>query len=826
MELENLFKSTLKNSRVLGDTTFVIEPIIEFEEKSSSQYHNNVDFSIDKYSIAPNGGAIAIAHEKNRDSNGYYDTICIYDSYSNLIQVIPIDIQANLRHIYFTPEECIILVFSNSTIVSYQLRGMKISENILYDNSNLTLNFASFWARGLFIIGTNNKIYIIDDLATLKPHLFCYYAGSTLLDGIAIPGDLINNISPMLWCYNADGEIILIQENSYDKDNFPYPITGLSFSPDYSMVLVKCDTRYFFCEPNFTKIILNVNFDDIESDKIFWCGNDSILIVKDTLLSMFGATNDAIKWELNSNIAIISETDGARVFTKKGIYLLRALIPSVLEFSLWNLKAPQVKLFLTLLDDNLLAMKSPLNDYTTDEILLSIQSMFDAAIFFRNYEQRYSLMKAISRIQVYSKNPEKDGSEESDKLLQIKDFSQFADRLSTLRAVEQLVRHPYNIPMTVPQFNDITSTVLLKRLCNRSLHFEAYRIAQYLGVDTIFISTHWAHCLIMTKLPTNIIINKIKKMKEPIDYIDLATTAFEIKKNDLALVLLSENPAKARGVPLLINQKLWEQAIEAAINSYDTSLIIFALEKIKESCKIEIFDQFLEKNQILRDIWLKMPLNEQDKEKYLKLNKRDLLINIKSKLNIESDFEEVKKLFNFVEDSFNSKVIELFTLLEPIKKYLLNIKSIPNINNLTPVEIFEEIILLDDRKKILEVGEILGYTLDEILWRRLNFGIKNNNIKVLKSFYNDTKKKGVPERFLKFVQKKNNQNAIKILNGEEIIEEIIIKEKEILIENNNNNLIEEDKKEKRRRERRERKAEKERRKIENPKKHKSKNKDL
>ena len=71
---------------------------------------------------------------------------------------------------------------------------------------------------------------------------------------------------------------------------------------------------------------------------------------------------------------------------------------------------------------------------------------------------------------------------------------------------------------------------MLKRICNRSWHFEAFRIADFIGIDTVFIASHWANCLIRTELSPGEIKEKLLEMSSQIDLIDLALTAFNKKK--------------------------------------------------------------------------------------------------------------------------------------------------------------------------------------------------------------------------------------------------------------------------------------------------------
>ena len=69
MELEEDFHETIKHSKMLGNTTFVVEDLEIDDPESREDFEAKVNFQRDRlWSIAPNAGAIVIAHQEDYDS--------------------------------------------------------------------------------------------------------------------------------------------------------------------------------------------------------------------------------------------------------------------------------------------------------------------------------------------------------------------------------------------------------------------------------------------------------------------------------------------------------------------------------------------------------------------------------------------------------------------------------------------------------------------------------------------------------------------------------------------------------------------------------------
>jgi hypothetical protein len=131
------FRECLKNSRILGGdrgepTTFVMEDVLPDENTDRRYFESKVNLAQDKiWSIAPNGGALVIAHESNKvtvGDNTFHRCVSVYDGPGNLIKEIALNIQSPINKIHITPEECVLKVLSGHSALLQAVRGQPIRQ--------------------------------------------------------------------------------------------------------------------------------------------------------------------------------------------------------------------------------------------------------------------------------------------------------------------------------------------------------------------------------------------------------------------------------------------------------------------------------------------------------------------------------------------------------------------------------------------------------------------------------------------------------------------------------------------------------------------------
>ncbi|EAX96762.1 hypothetical protein TVAG_288630 [Trichomonas vaginalis G3] len=772
MEYQRIFKQSLKESRTLNDTTFLMEELTTTDEVHGKEWSENADLYYDKYGIAPDGGCVVVYHD--RFAGDDVKKLHIYDSYLNLIKIIELKQDGNPQKIFVTQEECIVVVFGNGTVATYNMRGVCLSQNVEYECGSIDVSFAAFWSHGVYVVSSNRSVYVYDDFVSLKPKLFCKWAGNTLMGGVAVPANPVTGVMGHLWAYDSDGQLALIQENDYEFQDFYSadigPIKGITFSPDYDIACVYTESHYLFCEPDMSKVILHNEYDEVEPKSVVWCGSDTVLLMCNKFIVMTGACSEAIRWDYTSSVGAVSEIDGARVFTTNNVFLLRSIPPVPHDFALWNTKCPAVHLFIEILDEEQLAIHDAIDEFNMDQLTEAINGLYDAAIFFTKFEQRSPLLTAISRAINMTKEPKEDGSEDDEKLIRIRDFEGFADRLQTLRCIQTVSRDPYNIPMSYQQFTHVTSPVLLKRICNRSLHIEAFRIAYYLRVSTELIAAHWANCLVNTKLDIEDITKRLAAMTEPIDYIDLATTAFNIGNKPLAVALLAANPAKARGVPLLIDRGQWDEALNAAIDSSDTSLIVFALNKARDEEQDDPLEAILKSSEIARGTFLCVADDEIREEIYEICGDPPFVKLQKATYN--EDAKEAELYRKEVRDAKDQLHLETYNFYKNLFKHKKDLEANGyECKEGEPQTVFATIDKMLEKNAIKDaysISKLMGMDKEDLAFRWLRIGVKLDNLDIIQKIYKEYKPDFVKEQLIPFCEKKlKHADGVKVLMGQD-----------------------------------------------------------
>ena len=743
MDLSKQFTSSLTHVKRLGNTPFVSEDIVQINEEKS-EYVESINFQTDKYAVAKSGGGIVVAHACNQDDDGYYKKLVVYNSFLKKICDIPLKYDKKLTKLFFTQEECVIAVFGDGTLVSFNLRGHVIKENKLCTDEAGFIDFVEFWDNGVFI-KYGRKIYIVDNFSTLNSEEFGHF-GTSIVCAAAVPPNDKQGTDALLWAADGEANIMLFQRSGVQQLSFPEQITRIIFSPDYEFCFVQCESNFYICDDHISEVIYAASFDDFEPTDIKWVGSDAVALVNYSMLVIVGACPESITWNFFDPFGLSSEVDGLRVFAKDEVMLIRAIPDLACEFAIWNTKSCAVQIFSKMHDEEGLALADPLPPYTYQQIDEAIRGMLEASVFFRNFTIKVQLLTALSRTIMALPQPKNDGTDDDELLISLKDSSIIENNLKTLRICEQMNREPYFIPITFEEFNDLTVDTLIKRLCNRELHFPAFRIAQFVPVETDFVISNWVVHLVDSIEDDDEVIERVKGMKEPLDLINVASAAFEKNRTELAYRLLELNPSKAKGVPLLVQKKAWDQAIYAAAESNDVSLLLYTLNEARAQGAEEAIKKCVKKYAIARDSWSKVTVGD-EKLKMLKLSHREQVTMLKQA------YEESEKCPKGVE-SYQADIYEFLLQIrqaqtEIVKRKIPSFPPAEKIMAMSPNEFFEFLILNNCMCYANRIAKLIGIT--DVSQRMLRIGIKYKSRNVIAAFRKTINGKDLPI-YLKILQ--------------------------------------------------------------------------
>lgn len=149
------------------------------------------------------------------------------------------------------------------------------------------------------------------------------------------------------------------------------------------------------------------------------------------------------------------------------------------------------------------------------------------------------------------------------------------------------------LPLSYEQYQRLTPEGLIQRLINRHEYLLALRIAGYLRLPTDRIFVHWASAKVRigTEDEETICRMVVEKLsgKPGISFEAIARAAYDEGRGRLATELLNHEPRAGRQVPLLLSMEEDEIALDKAIESGDSDLILFVLLQLKKKLPLASF---------------------------------------------------------------------------------------------------------------------------------------------------------------------------------------------------------------------------------------------
>lgn len=326
---------------------------------------NNSNFFTDNYliAIASGGGLIATYHKSNSSSSHISKYLNIYSPDFQFLNKILIKLKkpninmewytfCNVSYIAFTPDELIVVLLCNFTLLVFNSIGALINFSVFKNNENriLPTNFKPINARlisySLSIFSANNTFLYISDVR--NP----FWTSLNFTDFNIEPAIIFDFIPlsdfhhPLLFYIKNESTISSILGSKSKDIIIPnHKILSLSISPDFLNVACLLNTQnqtessaqnsslYYilFCDRHFSpssrkrisitseKLSLFANSDEIISNlenfsNFCWCGNSSVLLNYDKFCLFIHISGGmTIIENPTSSLILFPEIDGARI---------------------------------------------------------------------------------------------------------------------------------------------------------------------------------------------------------------------------------------------------------------------------------------------------------------------------------------------------------------------------------------------------------------------------------------------------------------------------------------------------------------------------------
>lgn len=178
-------------------------------------------------------------------------------------------------------------------------------------------------------------------------------------------------------------------------------------------------------------------------------------------------------------------------------------------------------------------------------------------------------------------------------VLDIYNSDEFVDMCETLRVLNAVRYFEIGIPLSFEQYHRLTPERLIQRLLGRHEYLLALKIAGYLKLPTDKIYVHWASTKVRTSSEDDdticrTVVDKLAG-KPGISFEEIARAAYHEGRGRLATELLNHEPRGGRQVPLLLDMEEDDLALDKAVESGDTDLILSVLLQLKKKLPLAAF---------------------------------------------------------------------------------------------------------------------------------------------------------------------------------------------------------------------------------------------
>lgn len=178
-------------------------------------------------------------------------------------------------------------------------------------------------------------------------------------------------------------------------------------------------------------------------------------------------------------------------------------------------------------------------------------------------------------------------------VLDIYNSDEFVDMCETLRVLNAVRDYEIGIPLSYEQYHRLTPERLIQRLLNRHDYLLALKIAGYLKLPSDRIYVHWASTKVRVGAEDDeticrLVVERLSG-KPGISFEEIARAAYHEGRARLATELLNHEPRGGRQVPLLLDMEEDELALDKAIESGDTDLVLVVLMQLKRKLPLAAF---------------------------------------------------------------------------------------------------------------------------------------------------------------------------------------------------------------------------------------------
>ncbi|MCJ1263094.1 hypothetical protein MMC22_002964 [Lobaria immixta] len=575
-------------------------PIIDWE-KVGDRYYRKVklydavfdpDLELENYIIAgaPYGGALALYRDEDkihtyRGTQASKSSINIYSCSGKLIRRINWD-KGFIRGLGWSEDERLLVVTKDGTVrCYYDLQGDFTQFSLGHGAEEHGVSSCRFWLTGFVAILANNHLVAVSHYNEPRPKLLATPPEDVVHSWAIIPPayTLSRSVEVLL----AIGQTIFVVDSSEAEDrmlpNGPFKHVGVSPNGLY-VTLYTEDGRVWVITSDFQNKIgeYDSKAKTVPKD-VQWCGNDSVVLAWEDEVHMIDPNGAVLKHYYDGWVHLLADIDGVRLITNDICELLQKVPDTTKDVFKLGSTSP-ASILLDALDQ--LEKKSPKADENIQMIRSSLPEAVAACVEAAGQEYNIHWQKQLLKAASFGKS-----------VLDLYSSDDFVSMCEKLRVLNAVRDYRIGLPITYDEYQYLTPEKLIQRLINRREYLLAIRLSEYLRLPTNKIYVHWASQKVRNSTDDEdtickTVVNKLHN-KQGISFEVIARSAYDEGRSHLATQLLDHETRAGKQVPLLLSMEEDEIALDKAIESGDTDLVVFVLLHLKKKLPLASFFRVL-----------------------------------------------------------------------------------------------------------------------------------------------------------------------------------------------------------------------------------------
>ncbi|KAK2748113.1 hypothetical protein FQN57_001236 [Myotisia sp. PD_48] len=523
--------------------------------------------------------------QRYKDSQTAKITIDIYSCSGQQIRQIKWD-HGSIRGLGWSEDEKLLVVTEDGTVRCYYgLNGDFVPFSLGSVAEEYGVRECRFWSSGFVALLSNNQLVSISSYDEPRPKLLATSPEGEIFSWSLIPPafTLSRSVEVLL----AVNETIYVVDATDSEDRMLQngPFKHVSVSPNGNFVaLYTGDGKVWVVSSDFQS-----KFSEYDSkaktapNSVVWCGNDAVVLSWEDEVHMIGPNGAATKYFYENRVHILPDIDGVRLLTNDVCEFLHKVPDVTEEIFRFGSSAP-ASILLDCVEQ--LEKKSPAADENIQRIRTNLVEAVDTCVKAAGYEFNSYWQKQLLKAASFGKS-----------ILDLYSSDEFVEMCESLRVLNAVRDYRIGLPISYQQYVQLTPEKLIERLINRHEYLLAIRVSEYLRLPVNKVYGHWAIQKVKSSTEDDdsicqLVVQRLQG-QQGVSFESIARSAYDEGRSHLATQLLNFEPRAGQQVPLLLSMEEDDVALDKAIESGDTDLILYVLLQLKRKLPLAAFFRML-----------------------------------------------------------------------------------------------------------------------------------------------------------------------------------------------------------------------------------------